>query len=224
MRPGLTLLSSLVAAVLATAATAQMADLSDPDALTARNVALSTAEHRGVSALRVVEAGERSEGEDKLAIVLPDGFRDGTIEVMLAGDRVEGAPEGARGFVGLAFRVQPDGSAFEAIYLRPYNGRSEDQLQRNHSIQYISYPAAGWRTLREETPGKYESYVDLEPGAWTRLRIEVAGTTARAYVGEASQPALIVRDLRMGTAEGGVALWIGPGTLAHFRDLSITRN
>src|SRR5205814_1958866 len=32
---------------------------------------------------------------------------------------------------------------------------------------------------------EYESYADVEPGAWTHLRIEVAGTRARLYVNNA---------------------------------------
>jgi hypothetical protein len=43
----------------------------------------------------------------------------------------------------------------------------------------------------EETPGKYESYVDLEAGKWTRIRIEVQGASARdLFVHGQSQPTL----------------------------------
>ena len=67
-------------------------------------------------------------------------FEDGLIEDDVAGDRIPGAKEVARGFVGIAFRVAQYGPTFEAFYLLPYNGRSDDQLQRNHSAQYISSP------------------------------------------------------------------------------------
>jgi len=34
---------------------------------------------------------------------------------------------------------------------------------------------------------------------------------------------LIVNDVKSGaTAHGGVALWIGPGTIAHFRNVTVT--
>lgn len=50
-----------------------------------------------------------------------------------------------RGFVGVAFRVNLDASKdapkYECFYLRPTNGRADDQVRRNHSTQYISYPA-----------------------------------------------------------------------------------
>jgi len=69
----------------------------------------------------------------------------------------------------------------------------------------------------------YESYVDLESGAWTRLRIEVAGTTARLYVNGASQPSLVVNDLKNGTSTGKIALWARISTEAYFSGLRISR-
>jgi hypothetical protein len=36
------------------------------------------------------------------------------------------------------------------------------------------------------------------------------------------QPSLIVNDLRLDPREGGVALWVGPGTDGYFSNLKIT--
>jgi hypothetical protein len=44
------------------------------------------------------------------AVVKDSPFRDGTIEVDLAGQQSTGAGTGARGFIGIAFRVQQNGS------------------------------------------------------------------------------------------------------------------
>lgn len=126
--------------------------------------------------------------------------------------------------MGLAFRVGHDVSRYECVYIRPTNGRSDDQLRRNHSTQYSSNSEYEWLRLRTESPGKYESYVDLVPGQWTRLKVEVRGLTMRLYVNGAAQPALIVNDLKMGDTQGGVALWIGVGTRAYFADLKISRD
>jgi hypothetical protein len=101
---------------------------------------------------------------------------DGTIELDLAGAPRADAFEGARGFVGVAFRRQKDPLRYECLYLRPANGRAEDQLRRNHSTQYVSHPDFPWHRLRRESPGLYESYVDLVPGEWTRVKIVVSGT------------------------------------------------
>ena len=123
--------------------------------------------------------------------------------------------------MGIAFRVPDDASSYECFYLRPKNGRAEDQLQRNHATQYVSIPGYEWFTLREKSPGRYESYVDLVPGEWTRVRIRFAGKEAQLYVNGAEQPVLVVHDLKQPVKAGAVALWVGPGTVAHFADLSL---
>ena len=148
-------------------------------------------------------------------------FHNGAIDVDVAGLPSKGADESARGFIGVAFRVQSD-TRFEIIYLRPTNSHADDQLRRNHTTQYVSAPDWPWERLRKETPGVYESYTDMAPGEWTHLRIVVQGTNAKLYVGGAAQPCLIVHDLKLGDVEGAVALWIGPGTEGYFRDLTIS--
>ena len=160
---------------------------------------------------------------EQLAQIEGVEFSSGVIEAEIAGAPAAGAGEGARGFVGIAFRLQPDMRTYDAFYLRPTNGRAEDQERRNHATQYISHPQWPWFRLRQEAPSKYESYVDLMPGVWTKIRIEVRGSQARLYVHDNPQPVLIVNDVKSGTAaRGGVALWTGPGTVGHFRNVVIT--
>jgi len=163
-------------------------------------------------------------GEGGGIVVLPGtSFHNGTIEVDLAGKPRAGAPSDARGFVGVAFRVAADPSKYECVYIRPTNGQADDQVRRNHSTQYISMPEYEWSRLRREAPGQYESYADLVPGEWTKIKIEVSGVTARLYVNDAPQPVLIVNDLKHGDSEGAVALWIGLGTEAYFANLRISK-
>jgi len=181
-------------------------------------VKVEAVDYQGKHAIKVVEDGTPPNGE-AYAVVKGSTFHDGTIEVEVAGRPASGAVEGARGFIGIAFRVK-DGR-FEYVYLRPTNGRADDQVRRNHSTQYSAHPDYPFSRLRQESPEKYESYVDLEPGAWTPVRIVVKGTTARLFVHGAAQPALIVNDLKLGDASGAVALWIGPGTEGYFTGLSI---
>jgi len=179
-------------------------------------------EYRGRQAVRLVSLpGHESPRDSILAILSGADFKDGVIEVEVAGAPRPGAPDDARGFIGIAFRVQPSGSRYECVYLRPSNGRAEDQLQRNHSTQYVSEPDYPWFRLRKEHPGEYESYVDLEPGAWTKVKVVVAGIKARLYVHGAAQPALVVNDLRLGEARGQVALWAQWNTDSHFANLAI---
>jgi len=156
-----------------------------------------------------------------MAIVQGTDFQDGTIDVDVAGEPAAGASAGARGFVGIAFRICPTPGEYECFYLRPTNGRSDDQLRRNHSTQYISAPQYDFDRLRREAPGVYESYADLVTGAWTHMHIEVHGQSAKLFVNEAPQPSLIVKDLKHTARTGPVALWIGDETDGYFSNLRI---
>src|ERR1700704_2002285 len=141
-----------------------------------QNVKAETVNYQGRAAVRITDvAAQNLPDGARLAIVTGTSFEDGVIEAELTGDALPGTPETVRGFTGVAFRVAPDGAKYECFYLRPKNGRSEDQTQRNHSTQYMSVPDFSWQRLRSETPSKYESYADLAPGAWARIKIEVHG-------------------------------------------------
>jgi hypothetical protein len=222
------------------AQSAQHYPLESAEGLRLFNIAASAAVHEGRRSVRVTMS-DAARGDlsgmtpaeraafiasgatnDYLAVIPGSTFANGTIEAEIAGAPQSGAAEGARGFVGIAFRVQGDLRTYDAFYLRPTNGRADDQVRRNHSTQYISHPAWTWSRLRSEEPKKYESYVDLVPGAWTKVRIEVDGVRARLFVHDQSQPVLIVNDLKTGPdAHGAVALWIDVGTEAHFRNVSV---
>jgi hypothetical protein len=194
--------------------------LDGPRGLRLIETAARAVSYKGRSAVQIVEApgvGAR----DALAMIDGTDFANGTIEVMVAGTLGPHADTSDRGFVGIAFRSAADGSRFENLYLRPTNGRAENQLRRNHSVQYESVPEYPWFRLRKENPGQYESYVDLEAGAWTKLRIVVEGTRAALFVNDAPNPCLIVTDLKLGPTHGQIGLWIGSGTEAYFSRLTV---
>lgn len=150
-------------------------------------------------------------------------MRNGVIEVDVAGSLAAGAPALARGFVGVAFRITPENMAHEGIYLRPSNGRAEEQIRRNHSCQYYAYPDYPWNRLRSEEPEKYESYVDLEMDTWTHMRIELRDGKSRLYVHGNQHPTLVVNDMKAAPdRHGPIGLWVEVGTLAHFSNLSVT--
>lgn len=196
--------------------------LRNDKSITATQVNISEEMYKGKSAVKVTSKGGLSEQQ---FVKLNDlDFKDGVIEIDLSGNPGEGASDQARGFVGIAFRMKDDNSKFECIYLRPTNGRADDQLRRNHSTQYISFPDFPWNKLREQFPGKYESYVDLVSGEWTKVRIEVTGDKAKLFVHDSPQPVLIINDLKLGAeAHGSIGLWIGPGTEARFANLFVTK-
>ena len=186
--------------------------------LDAHNVAISDVDYQGKKAVRLIASADAANGSS-YAVVKGAAFQDGTIEVDLAGQPAADAGPAARGFIGIAFRLR-DGR-YEYIYLRPTNGRADDQVRRNHSVQYSSHPEYDFARLRREAPEKYESYVDLQPGIWTKYKIDVDGARALLFVHGSAQPCLIVNDLKLEAAKGGVALWVGPGTEGYFSNLKI---
>ena len=211
----MTVTRAFLLALLAVSLAAQSADR-----LVGKNVSIAQTNYKGRSAIQVI-ATSGAANATSYAVIKDKLFRDGTIEVDLAGQPAAGADGAARGFIGIAFRLQGDGS-YEYIYLRPTNGRADDQIRRNHSTQYSSHPDFGFARSRQEAPEKYESYVDLEPGVWTKYKIEVEGRKARLYVNGAAQPCLIVNDMKLEPRDGGVALWVGPDTEGYFSNLKIT--
>ena len=240
-RPQSTLLASAILATLALAGPSSAQErqypLESADRLRLHNVSAQPATLAGKKGLRVTLSDEgaaqlermtpeqRATQVDLEQLVGIDGleFSSGTIEAEIAGALAPGAAGAARGFVGIAFRLQKDMKTYDAFYLRPTNGRADDQERRNHSAQYIAHPEWPWFRLRKETPGRYEAYVDLVPGEWTKIRIEVRGDKARLFVHDQAQPTLVVNDVKSGAqASGAVALWLGPGTLAHFRNLRVS--
>ena len=190
------------------------------DQLELHNVKAEAVNYNGKLAVRVDALPNAANGAS-YATLKGSRFHNGTIEIELAGKPGANAGPGARGFIGIAFRIQ--GNHFEYIYLRPTNGRADDQIRRNHSSQYAAYPEFDFDRLRKESPEKYESYVDLEPGVWTKYRIVIDGTKARLFVHGADQPCLIVNDMKLGESEGAVALFVGPGTEGYFANLKITQ-
>lgn len=202
----------------------QNLSLKNIEGLVPVHVTVEPESYLGKQSVRVADTARGITSEVKYAKLKDITFHNGVIEVELAGKPMAAAVESARGFVGIAFRINSDDSRFECIYLRPTNGRAQDQVRRNHSVQYISYPDLPWENSRKDTPEKYEAYVDLVAGEWTKVKIEVEGEKARLYVHGQQQPTLLVNDLKHGAAqEGSIGLWIGSGTEAHFRNLVITK-
>jgi hypothetical protein len=208
--------------------------LETAEGLTLHNVSAVPTTHQGKKGLRITmsdEAIERAktmtpeEQAKQATLAVLDGieFGSGVIEAEIAGTPAPGAPEGSRGFVGINFRVSSDLRTYDTFYLRPTNGRADDQERRNHSAQYASAPDWPWFRLRKETPSKYEAYVDLQADVWTKIKIDVRGDRARLYIHDQEQPTLVINDVKSGaSAKGAIALSADRSTVAHFRNLTVT--
>jgi len=212
---------------------AQTYALASVDALTPLNVTTSTADHLGRRAVRVrlTDAAQKSAiaaqtGNGATLAFLPGVYRDFSATVMIAGEVNGLGAADSRAFVGLAFRARPDGEKFDAIYLRMTNGtlaQPAPPAPRNvRAIQYVARPDLHFSKSRQEAPGVYEKGAPVGPGRWHRLRIEVTGASARAYIDDNATASLVVNDLRSGAdGSGQIALFVDDGTDGFFSDLTV---
>jgi hypothetical protein len=221
--------AALVATTTLLSANAQSLRTPQPTTLAAQNFALpegndltvnggkaEAAEYQGRKAVRLTASDEQV-----FAFLKGAQIQDGTIEADIAIKRT--TPPGVRmpGFVGIAFRARTDASHSDLFYLRPWNSHADDQSMRNHSVQYVAAPGFDWYKLRREWPWIYESYVDLQPEGWNKIKIEVHGRTAKLYVNGSENPSLIVDGLKGEDLQGGVALWGYSGEEAYFSNVKV---
>ncbi len=194
--------------------------LRDTNDLILPNVKADTVEYKGRKAVRLTKDTEK----DGFVLLRGTDFQDGNIEADIALKIT--APPGIRmpGFVGIAFRTQPDASRYELFYLRPGNARADDQAMRNHSVQYVSEPDFDWYQLRREWPWVYEAYADLKMETWTKVKVEVKGRSAKLYLNGAENPSLVVDGLKGQDLRGGVSLWGYQGEEAYFSNVRITNS
>ena len=92
-------------AVWAHLAVASLASAQTVDQLIPHRVKLESVDYLGKRAVKMTEEGEVGNGE-AYAIVKEAVFHDGAVELELAGRPAAGAAGGARGFIGVAFRLQ----------------------------------------------------------------------------------------------------------------------
>lgn len=148
-------------------------------------------------------------------------LENGSVEVKVLSRLLPTAPPFARGFIGLAYRINSENSAYESIYIRPTNGRADDQIRRNHSIQYYTYPDYKFDRLRKEFPELYETYADMGLDEWITMRIEFQGKSAKLFLNELEQPAFLVKEMLGTSTSGSIGLWVEIGTEGFFKDLKV---
>src|SRR5436190_7073308 len=197
----------------------------DKSNLEANHVYMSIEKMDGKQVVKIIKDSTQNGADLPTFVKIKDiDFKDGTIEIKVLSRLLKNAPAFARGFIGVAFHIDSLNSKFEGIYLRPTNGRAEDQLRRNHSIQYFSYPDYGFDRLRKEAEGVYESYADMGLNEWITMRTEVKGKQAKLFLNNNKQPSLIVNDLKLGdNVLGAIGLWVDGGTEGYFKDLKVTK-
>jgi sugar lactone lactonase YvrE len=141
--------------------------------------------------------------------ILPDvEFENGVIEVDLA------VGEG-RSYPGIVFRVQSHAD-YERFYIRPHRaGLYPDALQYTPIFNQV----AGWQLYNGSG---YTAAAEIPKNEWIRVRMEVKGSQATVYLGNAGMPALEITQLKHGVSRGSIGV-LGPkDASACFSNFSYT--
>lgn len=177
----------------------------------------------GQEVLRVVKSEKQDVFDaDTYARLNGISFHNGMIEVQMLSRLLPEAPDFARGFIGIVFRINDSNSEFESYYVRPTNGRHPDPVRHSHGSQYFSYPGYTFSYFREHNIQGYEAPCDVGLDEWITLKAVIKDASARFYVNHMDSPALVVEGLKHGAdARGGVGFYVDTGTEAYFRNLRI---
>ena len=156
--------------------------------------------------------------DDGLGVLEDIEFDKGVIEVELLGENNPG-----KSFIGIAFNIQND-NTFEAIYFRPFNFVAEEQLRKDHMVQYIFHPEFTWRKLRDERTGEFEDEISDPPNPddWFKAIIRINDKKVEVYINEISVPVLSV-DRLTSTKSNKIGIWTGFGSSGRFRNLVLRR-
>lgn len=161
--------------------------------------------------------------ENTYARVIGSDFHNGIIEVDVKGSLMKDAFAEARGFVGIAFRINDNDSEFECFYIRPTNGRDcTDPVRKSHGCQYFTYPGYIFSYYREFGIEGFEAKVDtIALDEWAHIKIKVNGEKAKFYVDDVL--VLSSDKLKHGDSHGGIGLWTSCGAEGSFKNLTVTK-
>lgn len=175
--------------------------------------------------LHVTKANKINEyDENTYAKLTGFNFHNGTIEVDMLSKLLPDAPDFARGFIGIAYRINEDDSAFESFYIRPTNGRTcTDPVRKAHGCQYFSYPHYTFAYFREHGITQYEAPTNTDLNEWIHLKAVIQDEKATFYINDMSKPILTVNPMIHGNTSGSIGFFVDIGTEAYFKNLSITQ-
>lgn len=212
---GAWLAAALIALVLSSGPDASAATA---DSLSNSSVHLQTPQTLSVppdsSRWELQEQAKPAEYQGRKCLLLNGGaatlkdfeMRDGVIDTDVA-------TTASRGFIGLQFRLDKDGSNGEWVYLRPHKSGAPDAIQYTPVLN----TGANWQIYNG--PG-FTGAVDIPKDVWFHLRLEVAGAHAKLYVKDMDKPALVMNDLKSGIQKGQVALYVLTG-VTYFSNFEI---
>lgn len=120
---------------------------------------------------------------------IPDSdLQDGVIEFDIATD-------GTRNYPGISFRAANQ-FEYESFYVRPHQPNLPDALQYCPVFKGTS----SWQLYNGEG---FNAAALLPVNEWIHIRLEIKGTQGRVFVGDVTEPQLVIDDLKHG-ARGGL--------------------
>jgi hypothetical protein len=200
------LLSTLLAASLATRALNASPTQSIQIPMSAENFVLSTPNGPSATGPQFLDYLGRK------AVYLPSGLisvkgskmRDGVIDVDVA------TKQGAL-FTGIAFRIESDAN-LEIVYLRP---GLTDTLEAMQYTPRLNGDAI-WQLLNTSHE---KANAHFPKDEWFHIKLVVSGRTCTVFMNNNPDPTMTVTNLRRGDSEGTIGLW-GLGGGAYFSNLS----
>jgi hypothetical protein len=173
---------------------------------------------------RVSKIEKLNEDDTNTFVLVNDlEFHNGIIDVDVCGRLRSDAPEHARGFIGIVFRVNALENEFESFYIRPTNGRDcTDPIRKQHACQYFSYPGYTFSYFREFGISKYENSIStIALNEWSHIRAKIENDNGKFYVND--ELVLSVDDLKHGDSKGKIGLYVDIGTDGYFKNLAVTK-
>ena len=177
----------------------------------------------GEKVLRVIKNQRLNDFDiDSIVKLKNFDFHNGKIEVEMLSKLLPDAPDFARGFIGIAFRIAEDNSAFESFYIRPTNAMTDDLVRKSHGCQYFSFPKYTFAYFREKNISDYEAPMNFGLNTWVKLTAKISGERAEFYLND--NLTLTVRDLKHGkNLHGSVGFFLDTGTEAFYKNLKIEK-
>ena len=155
---------------------------------------------------------------DGLGIIQDIEFEKGIIEIEILGENNPG-----KSFVGIAFNIQNDEN-YEVVYFRPFNFIAEEQIKKDHMVQYIFHPEFTWKKLRDERTGEFENEIadPPDPDDWFQVIIHINDEKVEVFVNDISKPVLTIDRLTT-TKSNKIGIWTGFGSSGRFRNLILKK-
>lgn len=148
-------------------------------------------------------------------------MKNGIIECDMKSQLLPDCWEAARGFIGIAFRIDDQDREFEGFYIRPTNGKGcTNEFRRAHGCQYFAYPGYIWSYYREHGINDFEAPVEtIALDEWAHVKVELIDDHARFWVN--NELVLEVNKLQHTPQAGRIGFNTHIDSQCYFKNLKV---